>query len=745
MPQPHHIIMLATYPPRRCGIATFAQDSLHALTDNCPDLSIDVIAMDDGGGHDYPPEVLLTLPADDLKAYRAAAERINRMKPDLVWIHHEFGIFGGPSGSYLLEFVNTLDAPLAVTLHSVLADPDPDQETVMQALLDRAGQVIVMAEKAREILFNRYPHAGGKVAVIEHGVPDRPLVPTDEAKAALALPSAPLIMTFGLLSPDKGISDMVEALPHILAQCPRAQYLVVGQTHPHVRAIHGESYRQSLIDRAAELGVSHGLSFVNRFVSLDELTAYLAATDVYVTPYRNPAQITSGTLSYAIGMGKPVVSTPYAHASELLADGIGSLVDFGDTEALQRSVSGLLTDDIARLAMARRAWQRGRQMIWPLYARKIMDIFGALSVAPRRQPPLSMMARPQQPPLPEALDRMTSGGGMFQHCRHLEPDLDHGYCVDDNARALMLMSMADEMALPRRLAFSQIYALFVERAWNDDARAFRNFMSTQGEWLEEKGSEDSNGRTLWCLGVVSSRHPDRDLRQWADGLFHSASLAMAPLSSPRARAFAILGAVANTRGNRHRARTAPQARSYAVQLMESLAQNRASGHPWFERYLAYDNARLPQALIEAGHHFGDLPMLNAGLRALRWLCRIQTSEAGHFRPVPTVAFGVTGRVHSLFDQQPVDAWATIDACASACRITGESFWSDEATKAWQWFLGKNDHGLSLVTHDDGCFDGLTPEGLNLNSGAESILSWQISRQIWRGLDQDCATGKRAAA
>ncbi len=733
---PAHIAMIGNFPPRRCGIATFTEDNYLALRAVAPDMRIDVYAMDDGQVGDYPGAVTQLIAQDDVRGYQRAAERINASGASLLWLHHEFGIFGGDAGGHILELLDRLTIPYAVMLHTVLEKPDTAQRAVMQRLIRGASALVVMAEKGREILDRVYGVPRDAVALIPHGVPDRPLLDTAGPKEKLGFAGRSVILTFGLLSPDKGIGDMIAAMPAIRERCPDALYVVLGQTHPNVLRHEGEALRERLLAQADALGVGEAVAFINRYTTLDDLVDYLAAADVYVTPYHNPAQITSGTLSYAVALGKPVVATPYVHARELLADGHGRIVPFRDSAALAREVGDLLADKEARLALAARAYARGRTMTWDRFGEALLGVFAGIE--PRAADGVIRAPRPSPTALPiTAIERLTDDVGILQHSAFSIADRNHGYCIDDNARALMLVTMADDMDRETRSRLTHVYASFVNHAWNEAGGCYRNFMGYDRQWLEEEGSEDSNGRTLWTLGLVARDHPDAAVRRWGSRLFDRSIPCLRQVGSPRAQAFAILGAVAMLGAHPGHADSRQLVTGLGAELMTVLARTRRPDWAWFEAVLAYDNTRLSEALIRAGLAMDRPDHVATGLETLRWIADLHRTPQGRFRPVGTASFGIDYARPAAFDQQPVEAWAMIDACAAAWAATGDQRWQAEAERAYRWFLGDNDLGLPLISPADGeCYDGLTPTGVNLNSGAESVLAWQIAHRAFRRLAAD---------
>jgi glycosyltransferase involved in cell wall biosynthesis len=730
------LALIGNFLPRQCGLATFTTDVYEATRARFPDIQVDVYAMDDHPGrYDYPDAVVAAIPQDDLSAYIATARRIDASGAQAIWVQHEYGIYGGPAGDHLLALLDRTTLPVIVTLHTVLEIPSADERRVLEGLLRRSARVIVMAERGREILQRVYGASPRQIVMIPHGVPDRALIDPEQIKPRFGWEGREVVLTFGLLAPNKGIETIIEALPAVIADHPRMLYVVLGATHPNLVAHEGERYRDSLIALADQHGVADNVAFIDAFVEHDELIDYLQAADIYATPYLNPAQITSGTLSYAIGVGKAVISTPYVHATEILADGHGVLVDFRDSAAFAREIDRLLSNERDRKNLSTRAYSRGRTMIWSRLAEAtVAETRIALSAKPRR------LAKPRaaKPLVPDiaAVERMSDATGMLQHSIYSIPDRRHGYCIDDNARALMLMSAMPDLDPVQRDKWMTIYASFVQYAWNPDTRRFRNFMNFDRTWCEDVGSEDSNGRALWALGVTARDAADQKHRDWALALFDSTASMGLELGSLRAQAFAMLGAAAMLEAKPGH----ELARSILLRFPDDhlalLAEARRPEWQWFEIVLAYDNARLPQALLRAGQALGRRDLIDCGLQTLDWIVAKQTSPEGRFRAVGTESFHRPYAEPLQFDQQPLEAQATVDACVAAFDVTGDQRWVQEVERAYGWYLGLNDLGLPLAsTGDGGCFDGLMPNGLNRNQGAESILALQLASCAISGLSK----------
>ncbi|MFS2110361.1 glycosyltransferase [Sphingomonas sp. Sphisp140] len=727
-PKIQHIALIGNFLPRKCGIATYTTDTYTALKTRFPELRVDVYAMDDHPGrYDYPDAVTGSIPQQERPAYIETARRIEASGAQALWVQHEYGIYGGPAGEHLIALLDRLSIPVIATLHTVLERPNPDERRVMEALLRRASRVIVMAEKGREILKRVHGADDKKIAMIPHGVPDRPFADPEDFKPRFGWQGREVILTFGLLAPSKGIETMIEAMPAIAEARPDSLYVILGATHPNLVAHEGEAYRERLKARAEELGVADHVAFIDGFVEQDELLDYLQAADVYATPYPNPAQITSGTLSYAVAVGKPVVSTPYIHATEILGQDHGVLVPFNDSAAFAREIGRLLADKDARLALAHRAYARGRTMLWPRLAETAMDtLVSIMATRPRRFARASQELAPLKPDL-AAVERMSDATGMLQHSIFSVPDRRHGYCIDDNARALILMSRIEGIDETLRDKWTSVYAAFVQYAWNQDLRRFRNFMNFDRTWCEDVGSEDSNGRALWALGVTARDAKALKHRDWASALFDATASIALELGSPRARAFAMLGAAAMLDAHPGHRLSREILTRFGEELIELLDGNRRPEWSWFEIVLAYDNARLPEALLRAGMALGRSEFTSVGLETLEWIVGQQTSPEGRFRAVGTESFGREYAAPLQFDQQPLEAQATVEACVTAYEATGERRWVEEAMRAYRWYLGANDLELPLASaQDGGCFDGLMPHGLNRNQGAESILALQLA-------------------
>jgi glycosyltransferase involved in cell wall biosynthesis len=735
------IALIGNYIPRKCGIATFTADIFDKLHEFHPEIGVDVYALDDPHEPMAYGGIAGTIVRNDPASYAAAARRINDSGVDAVWLQHEYGIFGGADGEMVLDFVDRLAAPLILTPHTVLGEPSVRQRDILERLVARASQIMVMSRHSRDLLVERYHAPAEILEVIPHGAPDRPFGRQEQFKARLGLSGRTVLMTFGLLGPGKGLECVIEALPAIVARYPETVYRIVGATHPNLVAQEGEAYRERLQALAEELGVADHVMWENRFLETNELLDQLEACDIYITPYQNMQQSTSGTLSYAVALGKAVIATPYLHARELLANGAGELVEPRSAEAISSAVIHLLDDPQRLLSLQRRAYARGRGTIWPRFAEGSAALIESAIV--NRAAPAPVTRAPSL----EAVVAMSDATGMLQHAIGIVPDRLHGYCLDDNVRALMLMNVAEGLESRQRQRWWQIYASFIQHAWNPEAGAFRNFMRFDRSWCEDVGSEDSNGRTLWALGQTVELADDHSRAFWASRWYDTALPHCREFGSPRAVAFAMLGAAALLRATPDHAASRGFLTEGAAFLHRLLDASRRPDWAWFEAVLGYDNPRLSQALIEAGLVLGDAHHTEAGLDSLRWIVGQQVAANGHFRPVGSETFG-HHHASLPFDQQPLEAQAAIEASAAAWRAERDPKWHRHALAAWRWFFGANDRGVVLADLASGrCRDGINPRGVNENCGAESILAFQLSHYSLIGLlrgQQDDSSGERFA-
>jgi glycosyltransferase involved in cell wall biosynthesis len=731
------VAFLGDYLPRKCGIATFTTDLRCAVAAEFPAMQCLVVPVNDlAEGYAYPAEVRFEIAEQDLPSYLRAADFLNITDVDVVCVEHEFGIFGGPAGSHVLALLRELNMPIVTTLHTILRDPNAEQRRVMRELVRLSTRLVVMSERGREFLRDIYQVPEAKIDLIPHGIPDMPFADPNYFKDEFGVAGKQVLLTFGLLSPNKGIEYALGGLPDIVREFPNIVYIVLGQTHPNLLRDEGEAYRLSLERLTKDLGVQKHVVFFNRFVELEELMRFIGAADIYLTPYLTESQITSGTLAYAFGAGNAVVSTPYWHAAELLTAERGKLVPFRDAKAIAVAVVDLLRDEPGRHTMRKNAYKLGRDMVWSrvaqLYAKSFEQARQDHSFVGRKSSPIKTLdEQPGQLPALKLdhLFRMSDSTGIFQHASFTVPNFAEGYCTDDNARALVLALMLQNLGheSPALSARAATYAAFLNHAFDRKRGRFHNFMSFDRRWLEDVGSEDCQGHALWALGLCVSQAGQGSFQMLAAQLFEQALPVAADFVSPRAWAFTLIGIDEYLRrfGGDRRANQIRE--SLTARLMQSFADTVNDEWHWFEEVVSYANAKLPHALILSGRCMNAAPMLETGLKALRWLIKVQTSAAGALLPVGSNGFYRRGQERAQFDQQPIEAQATVSACIEAYHATGDLFWVGEARRAFEWFLGRNELGLALYdAGTGGCRDGLHVDRVSQNQGAESTLAFLLA-------------------
>ena len=743
LPLPTRIAFIGNYLPRECGIATFTTDLCTALAAEYGEERLFAIPVNDpDSSYDYPKQVRLELTQEDLVSYERAADFLNFNGNDLVCLQHEYGIYGGSAGSHILTLLRKLKMPLVTTLHTVLREPDSNQRIVLEEIAQLSDRLVVMSQLAAQLLQEVYAVPSGKIDVIAHGVPDLPFMDPNYFKDKFGTEGKSVLLTFGLLSPNKGIENVIRALPAILSRNPNVVYIVSGVTHPHIRRREGERYREHLQALAKELGVSGHLIFNNHFVTNEELVEQVGSADIYITPYQQEAQVVSGTLAIALGAGKAIISTPYWHAKELLAENRGVIVPFENHSAIAEAVLALLANDAERHAMRKRAYLYSRSTTWPKTARAYMASFQRArferSLQPRafQQDIASVELASIVESLPSIntghLRTMTDDTGILQHAIFSVPYTLEGYTTDDNARALIVSVLLDDnpqyAGIREYADLSHRYLSFLWLAFHTNTGRFSNFLGYDHKWSDEVGSDDSHGRALWSLGKVLGHSQNAGLRGAAGRLFEAAVPATLTLTSPRAWAYCILGMQAYLDwfpGDR----AIQGARNIlANRLLDIYERSHSETWRWFEKSLSYSNARLSQALILAGWRSDNQRMIEVGMDSLKWLVAEQhRDDAEIFVPIGSDGFFIEGNEKARFDQQPVEACATVSACLEVYRLTEESQWLEEANRVFHWFLGKNDLKIPLYdTVTGGCRDGLHPDRVNENQGAESTLSFLMA-------------------
>lgn len=743
------VAVIGNYLPRHCGIATFTTDLINALTKEAPEIDSWSVAMNDQPeGYNYPDRVHFEINQNLLSGYGVAAEFLNLSQADIVCVQHEFGIFGGAAGSHLLKLLGELRMPIVTTLHTVLQNPEPDYREVMLRLIELSDRLIVMSHKAVKILREVYGVAEEKITFIHHGIPDLPFIDPNFYKEKFAVEGKKVLLTFGLLSPNKGIETVLQALPKVIEQNPDVAYIVLGATHPHVLKAQGEEYRISLQQMVRKLGLSEHVIFQNRFVDLETLSEFLGVADIYITPYLEEAQITSGTLAYAMGTGKAVISTPYWYAVEMLAEGRGRIVPFSDPDAMADQINDLLGNETQRHALRKKAYTFCRGAVWKEVARQYLQVFSDVRGHQEKNPrpyhsykqDVIAITKFDIPPVNlEHLKTMTDDTGIFQHAIFTVPNLDHGYCTDDNARALVVAAMGKRFLVNNRVWFEELsgrYLRFLYYAFNATTGRFRNFMDYSRQWLEEEGSEDSHGRAVQGLGKAISVLENPGQMAMATKLFSQSIGCLDSLVSPRAIAYSLVGIHAYLTKFSGDSEVRRVRDILAGKLFRQFTEQATESWPWLEHYLTYSNGSLSQALLQSGQSMQNEEMIVMGTRSLKWLLEIQTRD-GHFTPVGNRDWYQKEESVSRFDQQPIEANIMIDACVEAYNVTHDLTWIDSAVTCFNWFLGHNDLNMSLYDpKTGGCRDGLMSNGINQNEGAESSLAWLLSLITIQQLNAD---------
>ncbi|MGX5818836.1 glycosyltransferase [Chitinophaga lutea] len=725
------IAYIASYYPRECGIATFTEHLIRAMGCNVAEApEVSVIAMDDEGqSYDYPPEVTCRIRQQHLQDYLAAADHINNSDVDLVVLQHEFGIFGGESGVFILPLLHRIKAPFIVTFHTVLKQPSFLQKSIVKEISRQASRVVVMSRLAIRFLEETYEVPEDKVSLIPHGVPDfsRLSIAADVLPDALA--GRKVLFTFGLLSKNKGIETVIRALPQVIERHPDVLYVVAGKTHPAVLRHCGEEYRDSLAQIIASLGLEDHVLFVDKFLTENDLFAYLRNSHLYITPYLSEAQITSGTLTYAIGAGAAVLSTPYWYAQELLEDGRGKLFGFAQTDELAGIINGLLDDPTSLAALKARALEYGQGLQWSnmgarylQLARKVLNTPRPASVNGRSLPDASLL-----PPLNLThIRRMTDDTGIVQHAKYGIPNLKEGYCLDDNSRALMMMLMAHQYRKSKEAPdLLPIYLSFIHYMQTPDGN-FRNFLSFSRQYLDEVGSEDSFGRTIWALGYLIRFAPNNSYREFATELFHRATQHFSALEHLRGRANAVIGLSHYLKAHPSDEGVHALMDALLQPLLDAWDHNATPEWRWFEKTMTYDNGILPLALLHAAEISGSERLRALGLESLQFLESL-TMGQGYFTPVGNDGWHCEGGACPLFDQQAIETMAMVLLYQQAFALTNDKQYLQKMYTCYKWFLGENVLHVSIYDHEThGCCDGISPYGLNRNQGAESTLAYFIS-------------------
>jgi len=729
---------ISTYPPRECGIATFNHNLMRAIGSNFPErnglLKGDfVVALNDSEDitqYEYPEEVKYIVRQNHQKDYIRAANYINTSTADAVILEHEFGIYGGESGIYILPLINRLEKPLISILHTILKDPSYVQRVIIREIAEQSAKIIVMSNRALEFLTNIYDIPAEKIQIIEHGVPDLEAPEDNPVKNLTPFKNHRVLLTFGLISRNKGLETVVRALPRIVKNHPDVMYVVLGNTHPGVIKSSGEEYRDHLKTLANQLGVSQNLAFVNKFVAEEELIQYLSACEIYVTPYLNEAQITSGTLSYAVGAGAAIVSTPYWHAQELLDDNRGRLFDFKNADALAEIINELLDQERVITEMRQNAYEYGLHTRWPVVGAEYIKVAQEACYEHDYRDKIlkNSIVDPEIMPkfsLAHVL-RLTDDTGIVQHAKYGIPNLKEGYCLDDNARALIMALMAHKRSGSRE-AFEllPIYLSYIHYMQTDDGN-FRNFMSFSRQYLDDVGSEDSFGRTIWSLGYLIANATSNSYKEFATEVFQRSFPHFRSLTFLRGMANTIIGISLYLQMNPTDEGMVNELIRLTEPLMEAYDKNHTDNWHWFEETMTYDNAILPLALLHSSQITGNEHVKTVALRAMEFLDNL-TLSSGYLTPVGNEGWYTRGGKFPLYDQQAIETMAMVLMHFQAYQLFRKPEHIEKMFLCYKWFLGENSLRAPLYDHETkGCCDGLLPTGINRNQGAESTLAYLIS-------------------
>lgn len=724
---------IGTYPPRECGIGTFTRNLFNSMLakpgNNGSENSGFVVALNDNDlVYEYPAEVKLTIRQEYQEDYIKAARYINLGGADICILEHEFGIYGGQSGVYILPLLHRLEIPLIVTLHTILKNPSYNERAVLSEICKMAHTLVVMTNKAIKFLVEIYGVPREKIELIEHGVPDI-YFGQEESKKEFKLEHRKVLLTFGFIGRNKGIETVIKALPELVKEYPEVIYIVLGKTHPNVLRHSGEEYRIYLLRLVKSLHLEQHVVFLNEFINEQELFKYLYACDVYITPYLNESQITSGTLSYAVGVGSAVISTPYWHAEELLAEGRGLLFDFNDSSKLTSLLTRLMKHPEKLQQLKEKAAAYGRQITWPKSGNNYLELASRVKAeesipSEKEDSVFDLLILPQFSLV--HINRLTDDTGIIQHAKFGIPNLKEGYCLDDNARALLMVLMAYRQTKDSRaLELSPIYLSYIHYMQNPDG-TFRNFLSFSRSFLDEVGSEDSFGRTIWALGYLLGNAPNDAYYQTGKLIFFNASPNFEKLKSIRSIANTMIGMCYYLKTNPGDDSMTERLRNMAHNLVNHYEENSSPEWSWFESLLAYDNGILPLALLHSAEILNDERITRVAIETMNFLTK-QTLKENYLSIIGNEKWYKKNGKRSVFAQQPIDAMAMVLMYHQAYHLTRDKEFLAKLYTSFLWFLGENDLRMSLYDFETkGCCDGFEKSGVNRNQGAESSLAYLIS-------------------
>ena len=723
------ICFLGTFPPRECGIATFTKDLSSAMNKRFnPSLKSRVVAIneDDSIMRNYNSRVIMQLNGDSISDYINIAKKINKSKIiKIVCIQHEFGLFGGEYGNYLIPFLEIVEKPVVVTFHSVLPNPGPERKKVVEEIINRSAAIVVMAKKAKDILSEDYKVDSKKIYIVYHGIPNVPFHSSDKYKRKLGLQDKKIISTFGMLSRGKGIEYMIKAMPSIVKENPNSLYLIVGETHPVIRSEEGESYRNYLIDLIKELKLENHVKFYNKYLTLEELIEFILASDIYVCTNLEYDQIVSGTLSYAAGCGKAVVSTPTVYAEEILSGDCGKLVKFKDSKSYSVAINEIFLDPQYKSSLEQNAYANTRHMTWSNVSASYLRIFNNIvklkEEVTEKYPKIKL----------DHLRKLTDDFGMIQFAEHSKPDINSGYTADDNSRALIVaLKHYNLYKNESSLNLVNHYLNFIEFTQEENGK-FINLVHNKRFVLEKNYSEDSFGRTMASLGFLIDNLDlvnHQELFNKGRRIFERSYQWFYKIKSPRAKAFSIIS-LYHYNNKFPKKENLDLIKNLSDSLIELFNLESSEEWRWFEKYLTYSNAKIPESLMYSYLALKDERYLNIALSSLNFLTSLLISNRQLNLIGQNGWYNRDGK-RAFFDQQPVDAYSMTSAYLTAYSITKDKEYYKNAVISFNWFLGKN--YLKQMMYNEstgGCFDGLGRFSVNLNQGAESTLAYLCSRLL----------------
>lgn len=721
------ILVLTTYPPRECGIATYSYDLIKSLRNQFVySFNIKVCALESKKEkHTYNEDVKYILDTSDSESYSNLTEKINNDNTiKVVLIQHEFGLFAGGE-AYFLNFISKINKPIVFVFHTVLPRPDEIFKQKVQHLLNHSSGIIVMTNGASEILTRDYIVEKSKICVIPHGTHLVPHLDKNILKEKYGLQNKKVLSTFGLLSSGKSIETTLEALPNIIKTSPEVVFLIIGKTHPTVVLNEGEQYRESLQEKIINLNLQNHVKFVNKYLPLDELLEYLQLTDVYLFTSKDPNQAVSGTFAYALSCGCPVVSTPIPHAKEFLAGDTGMLFDFGNSEQLAECVNHLLFDVRLRKNIILNGLHKITATAWEnsavAHAKFLQKISGNQIELHYRNPEINL----------DHIKKMTTDFGMLQFSKINQPDINYGYTLDDNARAMIAMCQHYKMTQdPADLKYIRIYLDFIAYCERPNMH-FLNYVDINKNFTAQNAEvnlEDSTGRAIWALGYLVSLSyiMPEELTHKAESLIERCFVCSEITHSTRAMAFIIKGIYYYNRTVENET-SLSLATTLTNRLVQMYRHESSPGWEWFESYLTYANSVLPEALLCAYSMTGNEEYRKIAKESMDFLMD-KTFVKDSIRVISNKSWKIKGEASERYGEQPIDVAYTIITLRKFHDIFKEKQYLDKMEIAFNWFLGNNH--LQQVIYNPctgGCFDGLEETNVNLNQGAESTVSYLMAR------------------